>query len=127
MDVFAFRDELVAEYERFSRSFTRIRADDISRDVDAAYAAGRFWPAPLIQLNPNFEPGGNVNGLVLDGTLLQPPGPSRSRSTKEAAWGSDLAAPGDQRRGGPSQVGAVGAAGMCARSVVKPPLRPLRT
>ena len=40
MDVFAFRNELVAEYERFSRSFARIRAEDISREVDAAYAAG---------------------------------------------------------------------------------------
>ena len=38
MDVFAFRDEAVAEYERFFRSFTRIRAEDISREVDAATA-----------------------------------------------------------------------------------------
>ena len=30
MDVFAFREELVAEYERFSRSFTNIRAEDVS-------------------------------------------------------------------------------------------------
>ena len=69
MDVFAFRDELVAEYERFSRSFARIRAEDISREVDAAYAADHFWPAPLIQLNPNFEPGGYIDDLVADGTL----------------------------------------------------------
>ena len=57
MDVFAFRDEIIAEYERFSRSFTRIRAEDIRQAVDKAYADGRFWPAPLIQLNPNFAPG----------------------------------------------------------------------
>ena len=69
MDVFAFRDELIAEYARFSRSFTRIRAEDISQKVDAAYEAGRFWPAPLIQLNPNFEPGGYVDDLVADGVL----------------------------------------------------------
>ena len=69
MDVFSFREELVAEYERFSRSFTNIRAEDISREVDAAYAAGRFWPAPLVQLNPNFEPGGWVDDLVANGTL----------------------------------------------------------
>ena len=69
MDVFAFREQLVAEYEQFSRSFTNIRADDISREVDAAYAGGRFWPAPLIQLNPNFESGGWVDDLVADGTL----------------------------------------------------------
>ena len=69
MDVFAFREELVAEYERFSRSFTNIQTEDVSREVDAAYAGGRFWPAPLIQLNPNFEPGGYVDDLIADGTL----------------------------------------------------------
>ncbi len=69
MDVFAFREELIAEYARFSRSFTRIRADDISHEVDASYDAGRFWPAPLIQLNPNFEPGGYIDDLVADGAL----------------------------------------------------------
>ena len=69
MDVFGFRDELVAEYSRFSRSFTRIQAEDISRAVDDAYTAGRFWPAPLIQLNPSFEPGGWIDDLVSDGTL----------------------------------------------------------
>ena len=69
MDVFAFREELVAEYARFSRSFTRILADDISHEVDASYEAGHFWPAPLIQLNPNFEPGGYIDDLVEDGTL----------------------------------------------------------
>ncbi|MCY4191670.1 MAG: DEAD/DEAH box helicase, partial [Rhodospirillaceae bacterium] len=69
MDVFAFREELVAEYARFSRSFAKIRAEDISREVDAAYAEGRFWPAPLIQLNPNFEPGGWIDELVAEGTL----------------------------------------------------------
>lgn len=69
MDVFAFRDELVTEYARFSRSFTRIRAEDIWREVEAAYAAGHFWPAPLIQLNPTFEPGGSIDELVADGAL----------------------------------------------------------
>ncbi len=69
MDVFAFRKELVSEYERFSRSFIRIRAADIGQVVDAAYDSGRFWPAPLIQLNPNFVPGGSIEELVADGTL----------------------------------------------------------
>ena len=69
MDVFAFREELVDEYRRFSRSFTKIRAEDILREVDEAYEAGNFWPAPLIQLNPNFEPGGQVDELVENGAL----------------------------------------------------------
>ena len=44
MDVFVFREELVAEYERFSESFANVRAEDISGEADAAYAAGHFWP-----------------------------------------------------------------------------------
>lgn len=69
MDVFTFREPLVAEYERFSRSFTTIRAEDINQAIDEAYAGGRFWPEPLIQLNLNFMPGGYINDLVSDGTL----------------------------------------------------------
>ena len=69
MDIFAFREERVAEHERFSRSVSKIRAEDISREVDAAHAAGHFWPAPLIQLNPNFEPAEYIDDLVADGTL----------------------------------------------------------
>ena len=69
MDVFAFREELVSEYERFSRSFINIRAKDILQAVDEAYVGGRFWPAPLIQLNPNFVPGGSIDDLVSKGML----------------------------------------------------------
>lgn len=69
MNVFAFRDELIAEYGQFSRSFTTIRAEDISQEVNAAYEKGDFWPAPLVQLNPNFEAGGWVDDLVADGIL----------------------------------------------------------
>ena len=69
MDVFDFRDELVSEYERFSRSFTSIRAADISQAVNEAYKGGRFWPAPLIQLNPNFVASGSIDDLVSEGIL----------------------------------------------------------
>lgn len=69
MDVFAFRKELISEYERFSRSFVSIRAADIRQVVDEAYDSGRFWPAPLIQLNPNFVPGGSIEEFVANGTL----------------------------------------------------------
>ena len=63
MDVFKFREELVEEYAKFSRSFTRIRADGVKRAVDGAYAKGRFWPSPLIQLNPNFVSGAGIEEL----------------------------------------------------------------
>ena len=57
MDVFAFREEFVAKHERISRRFAKIRAEDISGKVDATFAWEHSWPAPLIQLNSNFEPG----------------------------------------------------------------------
>ena len=59
LDVFKFRENIARDYERFSRSFTKIRAPDIKGLVDREYAAERFWPAPLVQLNPNFVPGGH--------------------------------------------------------------------
>ena len=69
MDVFAFRQRVMADYERFSRSFSRIRADDIAQFLDAAYQAEHFWPAPLVQLNPDFVPGGTIEDLVDAGLL----------------------------------------------------------
>lgn len=69
MDVFDFRDRLVAEYARFTRSFIRIRAADIKAHVDSAYAAERFWPAPMVQLNPAFVPGGDIGQFVIEGLL----------------------------------------------------------
>jgi superfamily II DNA/RNA helicase len=69
MDVFDFRDRLVGEYERFTRSFVRIKAADIKAHVDAKYNAGRFWPAPMVGLNPAFVPGGDIRKFVAEGLL----------------------------------------------------------
>jgi Lhr-like helicase/very-short-patch-repair endonuclease len=69
MDVFDFRKQLVEEYAQFTRSFTRIRADDIRTYVDQEYDSQRYWPEPLIQINPNFRTGGTVDELVQAGQL----------------------------------------------------------
>lgn len=69
MDVFQFREHLVGEYEKFTRSFTRVRADDIRAYVDTQYSSQRYWPEPLIQINPNFKGGGTVEQLVSSGQL----------------------------------------------------------
>jgi len=63
LNVFDFRQNLVNEYAEFSRSFTRIKADDIRAFVDAEYASQKYWPEPLVQINPNFQPGGTVEAL----------------------------------------------------------------
>lgn len=69
MNVFVFRQNLVNEYADFTRSFTRIKADDIRAFVDAEYASQKYWPEPLIQVNPNFQPGGTVEALCQAGQL----------------------------------------------------------
>lgn len=69
MDVFDFRDKLVGEYARFTRSFVHIRATDIKTHVNAEYSAERFWPAPMVGLNPAFVSGGEIGQFVAEGLL----------------------------------------------------------
>jgi ATP-dependent helicase YprA (DUF1998 family) len=69
VDVFDLDRTLVADYASFARSFTQIRALDIRDQVDAIYAGRRFWPEPLITVNPHFERAISVEALVRDGSL----------------------------------------------------------
>jgi superfamily II DNA/RNA helicase/very-short-patch-repair endonuclease len=69
MDVFEFRDKVIEEYQRFTRSFVKIRSADIKRHVDAEYSAERFWPAPMVGLNPAFVPAGEIGNFVTEGLL----------------------------------------------------------
>jgi len=68
-NVFNFRDELIAEYSSFSRSFVLISAEDIKNVVEQEYAEGRYWPQPLIQINPNYQRKGTVQELASQGVL----------------------------------------------------------
>lgn len=70
MDVFELRDRLIDDYAGFARSFTKIRAADIRSQVDAAYAGQRFWPEPLLQVNPNYARGQTTRELAAAGQLL---------------------------------------------------------
>lgn len=71
MDVFSLRDAVIGEYRQFATSFTTIRAEDIQAAVAAIYAQGRFWPDPLIQINPNYKRGAALQSLI-DGGALDP-------------------------------------------------------
>ncbi len=69
MDVFHLRENLVEEYRRFATSFTFIHANDIRSQIQDIYDSGRFWPEPLIQINPNYKHGHSVADLVRAGEL----------------------------------------------------------
>lgn len=68
-NVFGFRDQLISEYSSFSRSFSRISAPDLKDEVERQYADGRYWPEPLVQINPNYQRKGTVQQLVTEGVL----------------------------------------------------------
>lgn len=53
----------------FARSFTQIRARDIRVQVEEIYASDRFWPEPVISINPRFERGASIDQLARSGTL----------------------------------------------------------
>lgn len=69
MNVFDLRHRLVSDYARYTKSFIKIADPTILAKVDAELDAGAFWPEPLLQLNPTFQPGGTIDDLVADGTL----------------------------------------------------------
>jgi hypothetical protein len=69
MNVFELRDRLVADYASYTHSFIKIADPAISARVDSELNAGAFWPEPMLQLNPNFLPGGTIDELVADDTL----------------------------------------------------------
>ena len=69
LDVFALRDSVVGEYKHFATSFTTIHAQDIREQVEAIYAEDRYWPEPLIQINPSYRQPTDVGTLVANGVL----------------------------------------------------------
>ena len=69
LDVFALRDSVVEEYERFATSFTTIHAPDIREQVAAIYSEQRYWPEPLIQINPSYRRSTDIGTLAANGTL----------------------------------------------------------
>ena len=69
MNVFELDADLIARYEKFARSFTSIRAEDLRGQIDALYEGGKFWPEPLIGLNPEFKRGRSVADLARQGVV----------------------------------------------------------
>jgi hypothetical protein len=69
LDIFSLRDSVVSEYKKFATSFTTIHAEDIRQQVEAIYAQERYWPEPLIQINPSYKRSTGIEALVAGGVL----------------------------------------------------------
>jgi superfamily II DNA/RNA helicase/very-short-patch-repair endonuclease len=69
MDVFKFRELILDDYKKFTRSFTKVQPEDIKKYLNEKYDSQLFWPEPLIQLNPRFVSGQSVDEMVDNGRL----------------------------------------------------------
>ena len=69
VNVFELDHALVDRYAAFARSFSAIRAAEIAAQVSALYENGKFWPDPLITINPRFEQGKAIDELAEEGVL----------------------------------------------------------
>lgn len=69
MDIFELDRSLIERYAKFARSFSSIHAPEIQKQIDLAYDLHRFWPPPLITINPRYEEGASIDRLVSDKIL----------------------------------------------------------
>ena len=69
MDVFKLDKALIDRYSSFARSFSEIKAPDIRDQIEKIYEDNRFWPEPLITLNPRYLEGKTVGQLAAQGIL----------------------------------------------------------
>jgi len=69
MKAFRFDHHVIENYDKFARSFTNIRATDLSRAIEREYNDGRFWPDALLSLNPRYREGPTVEELAATGDL----------------------------------------------------------
>jgi len=82
MNIFAFRDRLIADYASYVQSFIQIRNSRIRDYVNEQLNAGVFYPEPLIQLNPSFARGDSLDQLIT-GQVLHPECANIFRKDKE--------------------------------------------
>src|SRR5579872_1807470 len=69
-DVFALRDQVVSEYQRYVESFINILDHRLSDFVTGELDQGRLWPDPVLQLNPAFERAKKLKELAREGVIL---------------------------------------------------------
>ena len=68
-NVFDVRNNLIKEFSAFSRSFVEPKAKDIHDYINAEFYKKKYWPDPLLQINPHYKTGQTVEKLANNGIL----------------------------------------------------------
>jgi hypothetical protein len=79
MNVFDLRGRLIEDYRLYVESFIQIEDGRIRALVEEEIENGLLRPAPQVQLNPSFEPGGGIADLVGDDGWQRKSFPGRDR------------------------------------------------
>lgn len=66
MNVFEVHRKIIADYEKYIRTFITISDAEIEKEVDHELKCGKLWPEPLLQFNPAFSIAGKVADLTRD-------------------------------------------------------------
>ncbi|GAB6875587.1 DEAD/DEAH box helicase [Thermaerobacter litoralis] len=69
MNAFELRNRVVGDYERYVKSFVRIRDERLREYAEAQLESGRLWPDPLLQINPAYERGATLDELADQGVV----------------------------------------------------------
>ncbi len=69
MDIFALRDQIVDNYQRYYRSLIKIQDAWIERFVQQELDKGLVWPDAVLQLNPSYEPAHTLEELAQQGII----------------------------------------------------------
>ena len=71
MDVFSLEEYVLKNYKNFARSFSKFKSPEIKEKVEEIYDSNRYWPDPLIQLNPHYKSGQSIQSFI-DSNDLEP-------------------------------------------------------
>lgn len=72
MDIINLYEKIKQSYKEYIASFVTIKDSRIKETVNKAINDERLWPDPLIQFNPNFAKGIDVNGMIKKGLPINP-------------------------------------------------------
>lgn len=86
MNVFELREQTLADYSAYVRSFVQIRNPQIRELAERELQDGALWPQPLLQLNPAFERGHSIDQLCADGVLHPTCSAIFRRKTEAGSW-----------------------------------------
>jgi superfamily II DNA/RNA helicase/very-short-patch-repair endonuclease len=70
-NIFELHKDILDDYKSYIDSFINIADSRILNTVKEDFDSGKLYPDPLIQFNPSFESGGQVEDLVAEGILTK--------------------------------------------------------